>query len=103
MVINGYAFQKRGKSASVTRRSSNALSNTATSSTNETSSSDISVKQVKLSVEDKDKIKAMYSGLDKSKMWKLSTGTLVEEQMMKHALIQDCEQSVSKLSIYIRC
>lgn len=91
MVIHGYGSQKNSKSGSVARRSSNA--NTPSSSASETPSSDISlVKHVKSSDEDKDRITAMYLGLDKSKMWKLSSGTFIEEQMMKYAIIQDYEQ-----------
>lgn len=92
MVSSSYDFQTEGKSAA--RRSVNRRSISGRSSTSaiETVSSDVSVRQVKLSPEDKSKTNKMYADLDKTKMWKLSTGTLVEEQMMKHVIIQDYEQ-----------
>lgn len=98
MVSSSYDFQTEGKSAarrSVNRRSISGRSSTSAASLSsaiETVSSDVSVRQVKLSPEDKSKTNKMYADLDKTKMWKLSTGTLVEEQMMKHVIIQDYEQ-----------
>lgn len=43
-------------------------------------------KQLKLCLDDKEKIKNLFDSLDKSKMWKLSTGTIVEEKMREFAL-----------------
>ncbi|KAI8076667.1 uncharacterized protein B0P05DRAFT_471945, partial [Gilbertella persicaria] len=43
-------------------------------------------KQSKLSQEDKEMTKQMFDKLDKSKMWKLSTGTVLEEKMREFAL-----------------
>lgn len=93
MVSNSYSFQKEDKS--VTRRSASrrSISSGATLTSNDNSSGDVlSAKQVKLTDADKQKIRNMYTGLDKAKMWKLSTGTLVEEQMMKLAISQEYEQ-----------
>ncbi|EPB80999.1 hypothetical protein HMPREF1544_12313 [Mucor circinelloides 1006PhL] len=44
----------------------------------------------------------MYAGLDKSKMWKLSSGTLVEEQMMKLAITKDHEHLCHSLLMDVR-
>jgi len=92
LVANGYYFQKKAKSVAGGSGGSVAGGSVARRSSSCTVSDTSSVKQVKLSDDDKEKIKTMYSTLDKSNMWKLSTGTLVEEQMMKHAIIQDYEQ-----------
>jgi len=45
-----------------------------------------------LTAGDKVNIKAKYDGLDVKKMWKLSTGTVVEEKMRERALKEDYEQ-----------
>jgi len=52
----------------------------------------LSQKHAKLSATDKENIQNLYGRLDKDKMWKLSTGKIVEEQMMKLAMIQEYEQ-----------
>ncbi|KAL7309982.1 hypothetical protein PS15m_010796 [Mucor circinelloides] len=44
----------------------------------------------------------MCTGLDKAKMWKLSTGALVEEQMMKLAISQEYEHLSHSLIMDIR-
>lgn len=41
---------------------------------------------------EKENIAARYASLDSSKMWKLSTGTIVEEKMREQALKQNHEQ-----------
>lgn len=46
---------------------------------------------IKLSDTDKNSIKALYDSLDKTKMWTLSTGTVVEEQMEQFALSREHE------------
>ncbi|KAL9539817.1 hypothetical protein PS6_011040 [Mucor atramentarius] len=89
LVSTGYDFQKPGSPVSSARRSSSS-SGVSTSADSRTSESP-SVKQVKLTQEDKSKIHKLYAVLDNEKMWKLSTGTLVEQQMMKHATSQDYE------------
>ncbi|KAL7310307.1 hypothetical protein PS15m_009824 [Mucor circinelloides] len=86
MVSSSYDFQTEDKSSGGSSTSAASLSLAI-----ETVSSDVSVKQVKLSQDDKNKIKKMYPGLDKTKIGKLSTRTLVQEQMMKQAITQDYE------------
>ncbi|KAL7321439.1 hypothetical protein PS15m_001201 [Mucor circinelloides] len=55
------------------------------------SASSASIKMIKLSDTDKNSIKALYDSLDKTKMWTLSTGTVVEEQMEQFALSREHE------------
>lgn len=45
-----------------------------------------SCKQIKLSPIQKGAIVDMFAKLDESKMWRLSTGTVVEQQMQMFAL-----------------
>ncbi|CAO3593563.1 unnamed protein product [Absidia cylindrospora] len=54
-----------------------------------------------LSVVQKNAIQAMFSNLDTSKMWRLSTGTLVEQQMDKLALECKYEHSCHSLILDI--
>ncbi|GAN11802.1 hypothetical protein MAM1_0985d11403 [Mucor ambiguus] len=98
LVANTYDFQGRQK-----RRASTATTSTsATSTTNDMSSEAVPVKQVKLAEIDKDRIKNMYASMDKSKMWKLSTGKLVEEQMQKLALSKDHEHLAHSLVLNVQ-
>ncbi|KAL9552063.1 hypothetical protein MBANPS3_003956 [Mucor bainieri] len=110
LVANKYSWQatsvpvRRASSAS----SASCRSSATLRSTNETSSSvstEVSVKQIKLTEEDKSKIKTMYASLEKEKMWKLSTGTFVEEKMMEHAIKQEYEHLSHSLIFHIedRC
>lgn len=64
-------------------RTSTTATSTAASSSSESSNT---TKQLKLCSDDKEKIKNLFDSLDESKMWKLSTGTIVEEKMKKFAL-----------------
>ncbi|CAO3623644.1 unnamed protein product [Mucor fragilis] len=43
----------------------------------------------------------MYASLDKKNMWKLSTGTLVEEKMLEHAIKQDYEHLCHSLIFHV--
>ncbi|KAI7902478.1 uncharacterized protein BX663DRAFT_76531 [Cokeromyces recurvatus] len=43
-------------------------------------------KQSKLLPDDKEKVKHMFNNLNEIKMWKLSTGTIVEKKMKEFAL-----------------
>lgn len=45
----------------------------------------------------KNNIKAVYDRLDKQKMWKLSTNTLVEEKMQQCAMGKEHEYSKNEL------
>lgn len=69
---------------------SSDLSRTTTTATltaaSTSSESSNTTKQLKLCSDDKEKIKNLYDSLDESKMWKLSTGTIVEEKMKEFAL-----------------
>jgi hypothetical protein len=71
-------------------RTPNEASTTTSLST--TASSSSSSKQQKLSDLDKIAIDSTYSNLNESKMWKLSTGKLVEKEMQKFALSCNFEQ-----------
>lgn len=62
------------------------------SSSNSSSAVSSVSKQTKLSFSDKDYIKKMFEGLDKNKMWKLSSGVVVEEKMKEFALACNFEQ-----------
>ncbi|CEP16334.1 hypothetical protein [Parasitella parasitica] len=64
-------------------RTTTAATTTATSTTSESSNT---TKQLKLCSDDREKIKNLYDSLDESKIWKLSTGTVVEEKMKEFAL-----------------
>ncbi|KAG1393977.1 hypothetical protein G6F58_012206 [Rhizopus delemar] len=64
-------------------RTTTTATATAASSGSESSNT---TKQLKLCSDDKEKIKNLFDSLDESKMWKLSTGTIVEEKMKEFAL-----------------
>ncbi|KAI8645494.1 hypothetical protein BD408DRAFT_458781 [Parasitella parasitica] len=64
-------------------RTTTTATSTAASSSSESSNT---TKQLKLCSDDKEKIKNLFDSLDESKMWKLSTGTVVEEKMKEFAL-----------------
>ncbi|KAL7311131.1 hypothetical protein PS15m_008933 [Mucor circinelloides] len=88
MVLNGYEVQTKRKTspvASVTISASSSIKD-------DISNNSISAKIVKLNDNDKSKIAELYNGLDEAKMWKLSTGTIVEEKMKQFALSRDHEQ-----------
>lgn len=74
--------------SSPARRSSKS-SVSSSSTDNDTG---ISVKLHKLNAVDKENVKLMYDRLDKNQMWKLSTGTVVEEKMKTVAMQLDIEQ-----------
>ncbi|KAG1145190.1 hypothetical protein G6F37_012183 [Rhizopus arrhizus] len=64
-------------------RTTTTATSTAASSGSESSNT---TKQLKLCSDDKEKIRNLFDSLDESKMWKLSTGTIVEEKMKEFAL-----------------
>lgn len=53
---------------------------------------DTTTKIPKLSIVDKENVKLLYDRLERNKMWKLSSGTFVEENMQEAALTMDYEQ-----------
>lgn len=70
-----------------TSNSSHTTTTTSTSTTTAAATAESSnTKQLKLSSDDKEKIKNLFDNLDERKMWKLSTGTVVEEKMKQFAL-----------------
>ncbi|KAL7324747.1 hypothetical protein PS15p_209892 [Mucor circinelloides] len=64
-------------------RATTTATSTASSSSSESSNT---TKQLKLCSDDKEKIKNLFDSLDEIKMWKLSTGLIVEEKMKEFAL-----------------
>lgn len=70
--------------------SGSELSSLTTTSSNSSSSS--TTKQLKLFPDDKGKVKHMFNNLNESKMWKLSSGTIVEKKMEEFALNCTYEQ-----------
>ncbi|OAD04101.1 hypothetical protein MUCCIDRAFT_82041 [Mucor lusitanicus CBS 277.49] len=63
----------------------------ATNSSASTAVSSISMRLHKLTDADKQKINAMYAGLNRNKLWKLKTGTIVEDKMKQFALSLEYE------------
>jgi hypothetical protein len=84
--LNHYAPQAHGNVGS----GGSELSSLTTTSSDSSSSS--TTKQLKLFPDDKEKVKHMFNNLDESKMWKLSTGTIVEKKMKEFALNCTYEQ-----------
>jgi hypothetical protein len=79
----------------LTSSTSNPIETERVSTSNDTSSSKSSStrqssteKNYRLTAEEKNKCRIMYESLDRSNMWVLSTGTIVEKQMAAFAL--DC-------------
>lgn len=109
MVNNTYDFQCKklsGRQSAVSTASGSNSASTApvssasgrrsvATSTSSDSPTEAATKH-KLSPEDKVSIQKLYQSLDKAKMWKLSTGKVVELEMMKLAINQDYEQYVLK-------
>lgn len=77
--------------ASTHTSSSDSESSSRTTTTSDSSSS-TTTKQLKLCPDDKEKVKGVFDSLDESKMWKLSTGTIVEHKMREFALNCTYEQ-----------
>lgn len=71
------------------RRRSSSLS---TVTTDTVDSKELSSKIPKLSIADKANVTILYDRLDRNKMWKLSTGTFVEDKMREVAMSLDHEQ-----------
>ena len=69
-----------------------ATTATTPSTTSTLSSPSTDPSSEKLSVEDKDRVTKMYASFDACKMWKLSSGKVVEEQMAKLAQKAEYEQ-----------
>ncbi|KAK4512003.1 uncharacterized protein ATC70_004002 [Mucor velutinosus] len=86
----------------IDRLVSGVISTTSSSSSNSISTDDAVPVKHKLTNQDKQKIKNMYIGLDKTKMWKLSTGKVVEEEMMKLAISKDHEHLCHSLIMDVR-
>ncbi|CAO3614033.1 unnamed protein product [Mucor fragilis] len=58
---------------------------------------DTTTKIPKLSIVDKENVKLLYDRLERNKMWKLSSGTFVEENMQEAALTMDYEHPTHSL------
>jgi hypothetical protein len=80
------------ESSATTVSTSHSDNSALTDTTSSTTSSSYSVKQSKLSSNDKENIKKMYQELDPNKTWRLSTGTIVEKKMEELALACNYEQ-----------
>ncbi|KAL9548249.1 hypothetical protein MBANPS3_005776 [Mucor bainieri] len=96
-------------SSSTSYTSSSSTSGSSSSSSPSTPYSDSSmssagetVKLPKLSDADKANIVLLYDSLNKSKMWKLSTGTFVEEKMRECALEKDHEHLAHSLILNVK-
>lgn len=80
-------------SCSTTSKSVSTSQTTPSASVSASNGSDCLVGDVtKLNEMDKATIIGRYDSLDKNRMWKLSTGTLVEDQMRQRALKQTYEE-----------
>ncbi|GAN03423.1 hypothetical protein MAM1_0040c02876 [Mucor ambiguus] len=77
------AIRNTNINGSDSSRTTTTATSAAASSSSESSNT---TKQLKLCSDDKEKIKNLFDSLDESKMWKLSTGTIVEEKMKEFAL-----------------
>lgn len=85
-----------GNDESMSRSTTNNIPNSSftsnfTSSSNSSSSSSM-MKQAPLTPDDKIAIEDIYENLDPFKMWKLSSGTIVEKEMENFALACTFEQ-----------
>jgi hypothetical protein len=72
----------------------NITSSNEISTLTDTTTSSYSIKQSKLTSNDKENIKKIYQDLDPSKTWRLSTGTVIENKMEEFALACNYEQYV---------
>ncbi|KAL9547014.1 hypothetical protein PS6_007357 [Mucor atramentarius] len=87
-----------GSASSSAARKSSKSSVLSSCSDNDTG---IFVKLHKLSAVDKENVKLMYGRLDKTQMWKLSTGTVVEEKMKNVAMQLDIEHPAHSLILNV--
>jgi hypothetical protein len=83
--LRRYAPQAN-RNTNINSSDSSRTTTTATATASSSSESSNTTKQLKLCSDDKEKIKNLFDNLDESKMWKLSTGTIVEEKMKEFAL-----------------
>ncbi|RCH92754.1 hypothetical protein CU098_009368, partial [Rhizopus stolonifer] len=87
-----YSRESRSNTDTTSLNSISSLTDSSAST-----SSIYSTKQVKLTLVDKENIRRMYQELDPDKMWKLSTGTVVEKKMEEFALSCCYEHPVHSL------
>ncbi|KAK4515316.1 Chitinase 2 [Mucor velutinosus] len=77
--------------SSSTSRSTFSTMSTVVSPSSKASSETTSIKLHKMTEQDKQKVNEMYAGLDRKKLWKLKTGTIVEDKMKQLASSLDYE------------
>ncbi|KAF1799270.1 hypothetical protein FB192DRAFT_1385901 [Mucor lusitanicus] len=90
------------ESSASTSTSGSSSSSTTLYTDSTMSSAGETVKLPKLSDADKASIVLLYDSLDKGKMWKLSTGTFVEEKMRECALGKDHEHLAHSLILNVK-